>query len=201
MGLNFSRASEGALQLTIRTATVADIPALNGLIEASVRGLQADDYSPAQLDAALGSVFGVDRQLIADATYFIAEHGDALAGCGGWSRRRTLFGADAVADRDDSLLIPGIDAARIRAFFVHPDAARRGVGAAILSACEAAAAQAGFTALELGATLTGLPFYRRYGYEPLERRDAPLPGGGSLAIVAMRKSITANAPGPAPAPI
>jgi len=109
-----------------------------------------------------------------------------------WSRRRTLFGADAVADRDDSILTPGVDAARIRAFFVHPDAARRGVGAAILSACEAAATQAGFTALELGATLTGLPFYRRYGYEPVERRDAPLPGGDSLAIVAMRKVMGAR---------
>jgi GNAT superfamily N-acetyltransferase len=188
------------VELKIRIGTPADIPALNGLIEASVRGLQARDYSPAQLDAALGSVFGVDRQLIVDETYFIAEHGDALVGCGGWSRRRTLFGADAMADRDDSLLIPGVDAARIRAFFVHPDAARQGVGAAILSACEAAAAQAGFTALELGATLTGLPFYRRYGYEALARRDAPLPGGDSLAIVAMRKIVSANAPAPARAP-
>jgi GNAT superfamily N-acetyltransferase len=180
------------VELNIRIATAADIPALNGLIEASVRGLQAGDYSPAQLDAALGSVFGVDRQLIADETYLIAEHSDVLVGCGGWSRRRTLFGADAVADRDDSLLIPGVDAARIRAFFVRPDAARQGVGAAILNACEAAAAQAGFTALELGATLTGLPFYRRYGYEPVERRDAPLPGGDSLAIIAMRKSVNAG---------
>jgi GNAT superfamily N-acetyltransferase len=179
-------------------ATAVDIPSLNALIEASVRGLQAADYSPAQLDAALGSVFGVDRQLMADQTYFIAEQGDGLVGCGGWSRRRTLFGADAVADRDDSLLVPGLDAARIRAFFVHPDAARQGVGAAILSACEAAAAQAGFTALELGATLTGVPFYRRYGYEALDQREAPLPGGDSLAIVAMRKTIRASAPASAP---
>jgi GNAT superfamily N-acetyltransferase len=188
------------MDLTIRIATVADIPALNGLIEASVRGLQASDYSPAQLDAALGSVFGVDRQLIADETYFIAERDGRLLGCGGWSRRRTLFGADAVADRDDSALTPGVDAARIRAFFVHPDAARQGVGAAILSACEAAATKAGFTALELGATLTGLPFYRRYGYKPIERRDAPLPSGESLAIVAMRKVVSANAPAPVPEP-
>jgi GNAT superfamily N-acetyltransferase len=186
------------VDLTIRIATAADIPALNGLIEASVRGLQAGDYSPTQLDAALGSVFGVDRQLIADRTYFIAERHGRLLGCGGWSRRRTLFGADAVADRDDSVLTPGVDAARIRAFFVHPDAARQGVGAAILSACEAAAAEAGFTELEMGATLTGVPFYRRYGYEAVEQREAPLPGGGTLAIVAMRKTITANAPAPAP---
>lgn len=188
------------MELWIRTATVDDIPALDGLIEASVRGLQADDYAPAQLDAALGSVFGVDRQLIADGTYFMAERGGALVGSGGWSRRRTLFGADAVADRDDRSLTPGVDAARIRAFFVHPAAARQGVGAAILAACETAAAQAGFTALELGATLTGLPFYRRYGYEEIERRDAPLPGGHSLAIVAMRKIMNATAPAPDPAP-
>ncbi len=181
------------MDLTIRIAKVADIPALNGLIEASVRALQASDYSPAQLDAALGSVFGVDRQLIADETYFVAEGDGRLIGGGGWSRRRTLFGADGVAGRDDSTLTPGLDAARIRAFFVHPDAARQGVGAAILAACEAAAAEAGFNALELGATLTGLPFYRRYGYEPVERRDAPLPGGDSLAIIAMRKRLGAVA--------
>ncbi len=189
------------MELAIRTATTADIPALEALIEASVRRLQAQDYSPAQLDAALGAVFGVDRQLIADETYLIAERQGQLVGCGGWSRRRTLFGADAVADRDDSLLIPGVDAARIRAFFVHPDAARQGVGASILSACEAAAARAGFTALELGATLTGLPFYRRYGFEAAETRQAPLPGGESLAIVAMRKVIRASSPAPARAPV
>ena len=186
--------------MQIRIAMLEDVPALNALIEASVRGLQADDYSPAQLDAALGSVFGVDRQLIADQTYFIAERDGALIGCGGWSRRRTLFGADAVADRDDSLLIPGVDPARIRAFFVHPSAARQGVGAAILEACEAAAAQAGFTALELGATLTGLPFYRRFGYEALDRRTADLVGAEPLAIVAMRKPIAARSPGTDPAP-
>lgn len=186
---------------TLRIAVDADVAALNGLIEASVRGLQAGDYSPAQLDAALGSVFGVDRQLIADQTYFIAEQGGSLVGCGGWSRRRTLFGADAAADRDDSLLIPGVDPARIRAFFVHPAAARQGVGAAILTACEAAAARAGFMSLELGATLTGLPFYRRYGYEVAETRHAALPGGDSLTIVAMRKLIRATAPAPAPGPL
>jgi N-acetylglutamate synthase-like GNAT family acetyltransferase len=188
------------MELAIRTATTADIPALERLIEASVRGLQAQDYSSAQLDAALGAVFGVDRQLIADETYFIAQRQGRLVGCGGWSRRRTLFGADAVADRDDRLLSPGVDAARIRAFFVHPDEARQGVGAAILSACEAAAARAGFTELELGATLTGLPFYRRFGYAAAETRHAPLPGGDSLAIVAMRKIIRANPPAPAQGP-
>ncbi len=186
--------------LNIRTATAADIPALGALIEASVRGLQANDYTPAQLDAALGSVFGVDRQLIEDETYFVAERDGVLVGCGGWSRRRTLFGADAVADRDDSVLVPGVDAARIRAFFVHPDAARQGVGATLLSACETAAARSGFTSLEMGATLTGVPFYRRYGYEAMEERQALLPNGGRLAIVAMRKAISANAPAPAPAP-
>jgi GNAT superfamily N-acetyltransferase len=176
-------------ELSIRTATAQDIPLLNDLIEASVRGLQAADYAPAQLEAALGSVFGVDRQLIADQTYFIAERGGRLVGSGGWSRRRTLFGADGVADRDDRALTPGVDAARVRAFFVHPAAARQGVGAAILAACEAAAAEAGFTTLELGATLTGLPFYRRFGYGEGERREVPLPNGLKLTIVAMQKQI------------
>jgi GNAT superfamily N-acetyltransferase len=187
------------LNLILRLARATDISDLERLIEASVRGLQADDYSASQLDAALGSVFGVDRQLIADQTYFVAERDGAMVGCGGWSRRRTLFGADAVAGRDDSALTPGVDAARIRAFFVHPDDARQGVGAAILSACEAAAAAAGFTALEMGATLTGAPFYRRHGYRELDRRLAPLPNGEGLAIIAMGKSIPATPPAPAPA--
>ncbi len=182
------------MALTIRVATHEDIPALEALIEASVRGLQAEDYSPSQLDAALGSVFGVDRQLIEDRTYFIAEREGRLVGCGGWSRRRTLFGADAVPGRDDSALTLGLDAARIRAFFVHPNAARQGVGAALLKACEAAAAQAGFRELEMGATLTGVPFYRRYGYVATEARQALLPTGEGLEIIAMRKSIPAMSP-------
>jgi GNAT superfamily N-acetyltransferase len=176
----------------IRPAVTADIPALSSLIESSVRELQAEDYTPAQLDAALGSVFGVDTQLIADGTYFVAQTDDSeamIVGCGGWSRRKTLYGGDRFAVREDSLLDPTCDAARIRAFFVHPQWARRGIGGLILDACERAAAAAGFTRLEMGATLTGVPFYRVKGYTALEELTVALPGGQSLPIVRMGKTI------------
>ncbi len=179
------------LETHLRPARLEDVDALAALIERSVRLLQADDYTPAQLDGALGSVFGVDRQLIRDGSYFALESEGRIIACGGWSRRRTLFGADAVSDRDDQALTPGVDAARIRAFFVDPDFARQGLGAKLLAACEAAASAHGFTRAELGATLTGVPLYERYGYEAVERQDAPLPNGLTLAIVRMAKALRA----------
>src|SRR5579862_5062746 len=175
----------------LRTALTADIPRLREVIEASVRGLQEDDYTPAQIEGALQSVYGVDTQLIADGTYFAVEapeDGEIIA-CGGWSKRKTLFGGDQYAGREDSLLDPTRDAAKIRAFFVHPSWARRGVGTHILDACESAAQRAGFTRFEMGATLTGVPFYEARGYTPSDRFTAPLPGGESLAIVRMEKQI------------
>jgi len=175
--------------LTIRPATDADIPSLAALIERSVRVLQAQDYTPSQLDAALGSVFGIDRQLIADRTYLAAERDGALLGCGGWSKRTTLYGSDHVVSKDNTELRPGIDPARIRAFFIDPVYARQGVGTAILQACEHAAAAAGFTTLELAATLTGIPLYERHGYTPLALTAAPLPNGDTLPILRMRKSL------------
>jgi GNAT superfamily N-acetyltransferase len=174
---------------TLRLATPADVEALTALIHASVRGLQSKDYSPAQMEAALDLVYGVDSQLIADGTYFAVQSGDTIAGCGGWSRRRTLYGGDAFAAREDSLLDPHRDAARIRAFFVHPQWARRGIGALILQACESATIAAGFTRLEMGATLTGVPFYRAKGYAELERIAVPLRDGETLAIVRMQKTV------------
>ncbi|HEV2289318.1 MAG TPA: GNAT family N-acetyltransferase [Candidatus Acidoferrales bacterium] len=180
-------------KIRIRRAETADIPALTALIQLSVRRLQAQDYTPAQIEGALKTVYGVDTQLIADGTYFVAEArledraNAILAGCGGWSKRKTLYGSDHFAGREDSLLDPRRDAAKIRAFFVHPDWARRGIGTLILDACEAAARQAGFTRLEMGATLTGVPFYRSKGYTELEHLSAPLPGGESLPIVRMAK--------------
>ncbi|MFZ0213650.1 MAG: GNAT family N-acetyltransferase [Candidatus Acidiferrales bacterium] len=176
----------------IRWAVIADIPALTALIDASVRGLQARDYTPAQIEGALKTVYGVDTQLIADGTYFVVEERRAdlpaaLAGCGGWSKRKTLYGADHCAGREDSLLDPLRDAAKIRAFFVHPDWARRGIGTMILNECEAAAKAAGFARLEMGATLTGVPFYRSKGYAELEHLSVPLPGGETLPIVRMAK--------------
>ncbi len=177
---------------TLRHATAGDIPTLTALIDASVRGLQTGDYSAAQIDRALRAVYGVDTQLIADGTYFVAETGAGdpfIVGCGGWSKRRTLYGGDHYQAREDALLDPHRDAARIRAFFVHPGWARRGIGAAILEACEGAAFAAGFTRLEMGATLTGVPFYLAKGYRAVEDMAVPLPDGEVLAIVRMEKDV------------
>ncbi len=173
----------------IRPAQFADIPRLEALIEASVRQLQAGDYDQDQIERALRLVFGVDRQLIADGTYYVVEHAAGFAACGGWSFRRTLFGADAMHSRDDSELQPALEAAKIRAFFVAPAFARQGLGTRLLEVCEAAAAARGFTTLELGATLTGEPLYARHGYQVVERLDTPLADGFTLPIVRMAKSL------------
>jgi GNAT superfamily N-acetyltransferase len=172
----------------LRLATVADIPALRELIPASVRGLQTPDYTAEEIEGALASVFGVDTQLIEDGTYFIVEEGDALMGCGGWSRRRTLYGASGHAPaRDAALLDPATMPARIRAFFVHPAYARRGVGSLLLSASEDAARREGFRRAEMAATLTGVPLYARKGYRELQQLTVPLENGASLAVVRMVK--------------
>jgi GNAT superfamily N-acetyltransferase len=180
---------------TLRLATVADIPALHALIEASVRGLQAGDYTPAQIEGALGTVLGLDTQLLADQTYFVAEAFDPdatahrrLAGCGGWSKRKTLFGADRASVREPELLDPAVDAAKVRAIFVHPAFARRGLGSLILATVEAAARAAGFTRYEMGSTLTGVPLYRLKGYVEVERIAVPLPNGEALPVVKMVKN-------------
>lgn len=182
------------MKIQIRLAEARDITPLRGLIEASVRGLQAGDYSAQQLEGALQTVYGVDSQLISDGTYFAAEETEStpaplLVGCGGWSKRMTLYGGDQWASREDSLLDPATDAAKIRAFFVHPAWARRGIGGMILEACEAAANAAGFRKLEMGATLTGVPFYRAKGYVELEATEVPLGNGLTLPIVRMGKSV------------
>jgi N-acetylglutamate synthase-like GNAT family acetyltransferase len=187
-------------QFHVRIAVPADIPMLRELIAASVRGLQAQDYSREQLEAALETVYGVDSQLIADGTYFAVEAIGAkqtststnllIVGCGGWSKRRTLFGGDVWTGREDTLLDPQHDAGKIRAFFVHPEWARRGIGGIILDACESAAKEAGFGRLEMGATLTGVPFYRARGYEELEQIQVPLKDGLSLPIIRLAKSLS-----------
>ncbi len=188
------------MAISIRLAEERDVEELQRLIEASVLGLQAADYSPAQLERALRVVYGVDTQLIADGTYFVAEArteqngggesvAPAIVGCGGWSRHKTLYGGDQWAGREDALLDPARDAAKIRAFFVHPEWARRGIGGMILEACEAAAIGHGFHRLEMGATLTGVPFYRAKGYVELESVEAVLGAGLSLPIVRMGKNV------------
>jgi len=177
---------------SLRLATEADIPALHALIEASVRGLQTKDYTPQQIDGALGTLLGLDTQLVADGTYFLTEAKAAcrrvIAGCGGWSYRKTLFGSDHAAFRENQFLDPATDAAKIRAFFVHPYFVRRGIGTKILLASESAARAAGFSRFEMGATLTGVPLYLACGYQVLERIEVPLPNGAALPIVRMAKS-------------
>ena len=178
-------------EIRVRKAVASDVSRLREIIDASVRGLQAGDYTPAQIEGALRSVCGVDSQLIADGTYFVAEAtlpgGVCIVGCGGWSRRKTLYGGDQFASREDSLLDPATDAAKIRAFFIHPEWARRGIGGMILAACENAARVAGFTRLEMGATLSGVAFYKAKGYEPLESQQVPLGNGEALPILRMMK--------------
>ena len=176
--------------LAIRPATEEDIPALEVLIPLSVRVLQAPFYSPAQMEAALGPVFGVDRQLIRDATYFVVEHLRQIVGCGGWSRRRAAFGGDHARTGEDAALNPAHDAARIRAFFVHPDWARRGIGRSLRSTCESAIRAAGFREAVLVATLTGESLYASFGYSVVERYEVLLADGLSLPVVRMSRSFT-----------
>lgn len=180
-----------AMNFRLRNAVTDDIPRLRELIEASVRGLQAKDYTLAQIEGALEAVYGVDTQLIADGTYFAIESPDdgQIIACGGWSKRKTLYGGDQYAAREDSLLDPASDAAKIRAFFVHPRWARRGLGSVILEACETAAIAAGFTRLEMGATLSGVPFYRAKGYAEIENQSVPLANCKTLPIVRMSKEV------------
>jgi GNAT superfamily N-acetyltransferase len=178
----------------IRLATSADIPALRELIDQSVRVLQREDYSAEQLDAALGTAYGVDTQLIADGTYFVVEAAGAAGekvpvACGGWSMRKTLYGSDHGPYRDNAMLDPARDAAKIRAFFVHPDWTRRGIASLILKTCEDAAYARGFRRFEMGATLTGVPMYAARGYAKGERIEVPLPNGLSLTVVRMSKTL------------
>lgn len=176
--------------MKIRLAIEVDIPDIRELIEKSVRGLQAQDYTQSQIDNALKTAYGVDTQLIKDQTYFIVEEEGSIIGCGGWSKRKTLCGSDAFQNRDDSLLNPAIDAAKIRAFYVHPAQARKGIGTLILERCEEAAQEAGFLRLEMAATLTGIPFYKRRGYVQLENLEAALSGGEVLPMIRMEKLFT-----------
>ena len=185
----------------IRLAQEADIPDLHALIEASIRGLQANDYTPAQIEGALGTVLGLDTQLIRDQTYYVIEVVDLAdednakgsrrrkAGCGGWSKRKTLFGSDGAATRESELLDPSTDAAKIRAIFVHPDFARQGLGSLILAHVEAAAQAAGFRRFEMGSTLTGVPLYTLRGYTPVERVEVPLKNGELLPVIKMIKRV------------
>src|ERR1700735_1138350 len=173
---------------TLRLATEDDIPALHALIETSVRGLQAGDYTAAQIEGALGTVLGLDTQLIRDKTYFVAiarEQPGRLAGCGGWSKRKTLFGADRGPGREPELLDPATDAAKVRAIFVHPDFARRGLGPLILATVEEAARLAGFPPLGVGSEPTRVSVLPLKGYIEVETIAVPLKNGEKLPVVRM----------------
>jgi GNAT superfamily N-acetyltransferase len=174
---------------TLRTARLDDIPLLQRLIAASSRGLARADYSDAQIEAALLGAWAVDSQLIRDGTYFVIETNGEPVACGGWSYRRTLFGGDAQVEREPDVLNPAREAARIRAFFVRPDHARRGLGRALLERCEAEARAHGFHNAELMATLPGQRLYRALGYAGEEREAYPLSDGLTIDFVRMRKQL------------
>ena len=167
-----------------------DVPALNGLIAESARALSVEFYNSAQIEALITHVFGVDTQLIADRTYYVIidESNGAPAAAGGWSARRTLYGGDQAKSGEDNRLNPAIDAARIRAFFVHPRYARRGLGRQLYNECENAARAAQFKKLELMATLPGEPLYAALGFNAVERTSVRLPGDVDVPLVQMERS-------------
>lgn len=177
------------MEFTLRQATLEDVPTLARLIQVSARSLSRRDYTDVQIEAALGSAWGVDTELVRDGTYFVAEAGAEIVGCGGWSWRGTLFGGDARAGRQSDALDPARDAARIRAFFVRPDWARRGIGRALLHRCEAEARSHGFRAAELVATLPGQRLYRALGYAGDERVEYRLGDGITIEFVPMKKDL------------
>ena len=178
------------MTIEIRLATKEDIPELQDLIHASVTVLSAKYYTSAQIASGLSHVFGVDTQLIVDGTYFVASVENRIVGSGGWSIRKTLFGGDqAKLDGIDPLLDPATEAARIRAFYVHPDFSRKGIGRRILESCEEAARTAGFRKIELVATLPGEPFYLGMGYEKAEPIQIETPDGESLPAFRMWKTL------------
>ena len=176
------------MKILYRTAQLEDIPALEELIPISARVLQSGYYSTEQLDAAIGTIFGVDSQLIRDGTYLIASVDGRIVGCGGWSQRKALYGGDRLKKAEDPLRDPLHDPAMIRAFFVHPDMARKGIGRELLRLSEVGAAQAGFASIEIVATLAGEPLYLACGYVTVERYSIECAEGLALPVVRMKKA-------------
>ncbi|MFN0157830.1 MAG: GNAT family N-acetyltransferase [Bacteroidota bacterium] len=174
---------------TLRKARSEDSQAIEALIALSARGLSTNEYTHEQVEGALRGAFGLDSQLVSDGTYFVAESDGRIVGCGGWSKRKTLFGGDKHNERDADELNPAVDAARIRAFFVHPDWARKGIARLILDVCEAEARVLGFCSLELMSTLPGLKFYAASGFEAGEPVKYPISDTLTIEFVPMRKSI------------
>lgn len=177
-------------RLLVRIATPKDVVAIQEMIKISARALSADDYTPEQIEAAIQYVFGVDSELLEDQSYYVVERGGSYLACGGWSRRKTLFGGDHYAKRASGFLDPAKDAAKIRAFFVHPAAARQGMGAALLHHCEMQAKARGFTRAEMMATLPGVKLYAAFGYQIISREEYTLPNGVLLPFMKMEKVFT-----------
>jgi GNAT superfamily N-acetyltransferase len=183
-----ARASdESVAQLEIRVAAAHDLPHLMPLVDRAIGELQQRFLDAAQIESSR-AIMGIDSQLIADETYYVVETGGEIAGCGGWSRRATMYGGDATTGRDDALLDPAKDPARIRAMYTNPDHVRRGVGRLILATCEAAAASEGFRSMELVATLAGRPLYEAAGYVAFEELSDST-GGAPVPVVRMRKHL------------
>jgi GNAT superfamily N-acetyltransferase len=173
---------------TTRLATFEDIPVLQELIAESVRGLSKDYYTAEQIESSIKYIFGVDTQLLHDGTYYVAEADGEIIACGGWGKRETLFGGDQHKSADP-LLNPLTDAARIRAFFVKPGWARKGIGRMLIALCEAEALKNGFSAMELGATLSGEPLYAAMGYNPFARVTVTMPDGVKADVIKMQKEL------------
>src|SRR5215217_7526904 len=178
--------------MIIRAATMDDREEIKQLIAQSARHLSREHYDDTQIEAAIVTVFGVDTDLIEDGTYFVAESDGMLVGCGGWSRRKTLFGGDQYSSRDTGYLDPESEPAKIRAFFIHPEHARKGIARAILSKCESEARAEGFRALQLMATLPGIEFYKSCGFVPTGNLDLELTDGVKLELVPMRKDFATD---------
>lgn len=179
------------MEFELRKALMSDVPAIKSLIRQSVRGLSRDVYSERQIELSIESVFGVDVELITDSTYFVAEARGVLVGCGGWSKRKTLYGASTYQEsRDSELLDPAVDPAKIRAFFIHPRWARKGIGTLILEACESEALSLGFEKAEMMATLPGVKLYTRRGYSGTEETAVPIGDGQHIICVKMSKILS-----------
>jgi GNAT superfamily N-acetyltransferase len=177
-------------EFSLRAARDSDIATMQALIQRSGIGLSQGFYTPGQAAAITHEVFGVDSQLVRDGTYFVIEHNGVIVACGGWGKRDTLHGGDQRKQGTDRLLAPGVEAARIRAFFVEPGMARQGLGTMLMKRCEEDARAAGFTSLELAATLPGEPLYRALGFAEVERVELALTAGVRVPLVRMRRTIT-----------
>jgi GNAT superfamily N-acetyltransferase len=173
--------------LQVRAARLDELPALNALMDLAIGELLKPFLNEAEI-ASSRTIMGLDSQLVRDGTYFVVEGDDALAGCGGWSRRATMYGGDVSPGRDSALLDPAKDAARVRAMYTHPSFVRRGVGRLILAECERAARAEGFTRAELVATMAGMPLYLACGYQPVERFSDNR-GGAPVPLARMIKAL------------